>query len=165
MSARAKLRIGLSIFAVVLVGLTTYSSAHAATASSNDALIVFVEGGQVSGNQVEYTFIVGSTLPQTSQYGGTLAISPCRNGQTEIRMAHRTRHLGHGESLSLDKGGNLVWFMPTIPAGGGLNRLKLAFALPKGKGGPTYCLRVTTQAYGSVLPGPLSNEYPVSLTQ
>lgn len=154
----------LLFFAVVV--LVVASKASAATSSDpHDAIITFVEGGLIGNNSVEYDFMVGSTLRQASPFGGTLAISPCHNGPTEIQMAHRTRHLSHGESLQLDKGGNLVWHMPTIPSSGGLNRLKVVFALPKGKGGPTYCLRVTTQANGGVLPGPVSNEYSVSLNQ
>jgi hypothetical protein len=156
----------VSILALFAAGLWA-EIARSATTANNDssaALIVFVEGGQVGNNSVEFIFMVGSTLHQASKFGGTLAISSCQNGQTEITMAHRTRHLSHGESLSLDKGGNLVWFMPTLPSTGGLNRLKVDFKLPQGKGGPTYCLRVTTLAYGGVLPGPLSSEYSIPLT-
>jgi hypothetical protein len=157
------LRITCIVLIVIGVAALAASTASAA-ANPSDALIVFVEGSRVSSDSVEYVFMVGSTLHQASQFGGTLAISSCQNGQTEITMAHRTRHLSHGESLRLDKGGNLVWFMPTLPSTGGLNRLKVDFKLPQGKGGPTYCLRVTTLAYGGVLPGPLSSEYSVPLT-
>lgn len=152
------------IFLVILgAAALAASSASAARSSGRDALIVFTQGNPAKDDSVAYTFEVGSTLDSASPYGGTLAISPCHEGQPEIKMAHRTRHLSSGESLAPDKAGNLVWHMPMIPPSGRLNRLRITFSLPQGKGGPTYCVRVTAQAYGGLLPGPISYEASVSL--
>jgi len=153
----------LSLLVVALLAAKSASAAVQGNGVNSGALIVFTQASLVKGGNVSYTFEVGSTLDKRSPYGGTLALSTCHEGQTEIKMAHRTRHLSNGESLRLDKVGNLVWYMPTIPASGGLNRLSITFQLPRGKGGPLYCLRVSVQAYGDVSLPPLSYEAPVSL--
>lgn len=153
----------LSFLVMALLAAKSASAAAYDNGVNNGALIVFTQASLVKSDNVSYTFEVGSTIDKASPYGGTLAISACREGQTEIKMAHRTRHMSGGESLSLDKVGNLVWHMPTIPASGGLNRLTITFQLPRGKGGPLYCLRVSVQAYGDVSLPPLSYEAPISL--
>jgi hypothetical protein len=64
MSARTKMRIRLTIFAAVLVSLTTYSSAHAATASSSVPVSIQFQSSPRTydwGQTVSYQLALRST--------------------------------------------------------------------------------------------------------
>lgn len=99
--------------------------------------------GQAKGNIVRVNLKVSNRMPQRGP-AYTVTLLHCRFGQQyPFRLSSQTGHIDgkSGESLSVDKAGNVVWnFASLPPKGQGSRAISLPLVMPQ-KGGPFFCVR------------------------
>lgn len=143
----AKTQKETSLKKAFLAALLAGSLALLAASAAFAAPAPFQVSGKLTGNGTTVTYTV-TVRPPSDAKMISVSLHNCWLGQQSPMRIKRTRHLdGFHEALTLDKAGDLVWYI--LPAGMGPKTLSIPFILPQGKGGPMFCEHASYLAWGS----------------